>query len=1065
MSESAQPAESWFRPVRRFLIATATSALLCLFAWSRVPRSLHGRIDIVGYPTFQNFAFEPSFAAYRLVVYAFPILALALYSVLAWRGPLRRPLRSAPAVPVLLRVEHAPESGARKGLAILRLLLPTVVVALAASSRNMHPNARITVLGVVAGVAYLLVVLGAATMMNRFLGYSLVPRLRGFRPCLAIVNAVAGAFVSFVGLWFVSRHTFVATRDGSSVRYWPWLSWWVAALGLVVVLAWMVRRLRAANSAHDIERGVLAIVVTGVLVFIVLSKLPGQVERFEGFDDAQNLVGAELLLHGSFPWRDFLFIHGIYVDGLRSNVGFAVFQNSIWGSEAGIGVLLAPLSWIALVWLAVWRSRTNLWPVVVVAAFALSGQVGVLDGRDFAVPFALMLLGEAIIRVRWTWSAAFTTFLFAEAVIVPETVFLVAACFITLVAADLVHRDPSRSRWTSFPRTGMSIVAGVALSALWAAYLALNHSLHAFIDYYLIFGPGHAASGAIPPPAFTSRVSSRISTTDYIGFGIGIAVVLLTFWMATWRIRGRHAWTPGAWALVAAALLSAFYGEKAVARFDGGHVQEVLAASMPMLVLAVAEMLLNADRWARAALQRVRTRQAAKRVAPGLRFLAVVRSPVSIIAALAMVVGFPASIQMLRDAPGNEHVRVDSTLIASRVGYASAGAIDADAIADLRTVLDTYAGPNGTVFDMTNSLGYFYYLLGRSAGTRFVHVSMAIPESAQDLLIGELKKSRPPLVALDSANIGFARWDGPEPEVRHFVVAQYVLDGYTPLVRTHGILIMLRRDLAAGAPAMPRLRVAPRTSDLYFAEPACDWGYVGNFLQSTPVGTTVRLMVRDAGRHRVVHLVGWAIDPVTRHPAQRVLVATGSSVRAVLKVGLARTDVAAIFGKSALKSGFVHDVSVPIGAGPVTLFGVGTNGVAHLLGSQALPRGLGAELSMPDGTRLSLGTAGGGWVDGAINSLANLRTVVLPTGIDLDRFQLATFRASSDLGRASLTLSDTSTPPLERQIRADSLPQSRRALSIRVGACLQWHGYRGRSLYLIQSGGAPVTEIDLSGVK
>ncbi len=62
----------------------------------------------------------------------------------------------------------------------------------------------------------------------------------------------------------------------------------------------------------------------------------------------------------------------------------------------------------------------------------------------------------------------------------------------------------------------------------------------------------------------------------------------------------------------------------------------------------------------------------------------------------------------------------------ARVGYAAPGEIDAGLLRDLDTAIRAYAGDDGPVFDMTNSLGYLYYLLNRVPGTRFIHIVLAM---------------------------------------------------------------------------------------------------------------------------------------------------------------------------------------------------------------------------------------------------------------------------------------------------------------------------------------------------
>jgi hypothetical protein len=49
-------------------------------------------------------------------------------------------------------------------------------------------------------------------------------------------------------------------------------------------------------------------------------------------------------------------------------------------------------------------------------------------------------------------------------------------------------------------------------------------------------------------------------------------------------------------------------------------------------------------------------------------------------------------------------------------------------------------------------------------------------------------------------------------------------------------------------------------------------------------------------------------------------------------------------------------------------------------------------------------------------------------------------------------------------IAAATLPEPDRDFTIRVGSCLQWHGFDAtKPLYILQDGGVPVTSVRLSG--
>ena len=91
-----------------------------------------------------------------------------------------------------------------------------------------------------------------------------------------------------------------------------------------------------------------------------------------------------------------------------------------------------------------------------------------------------------------------------------------------------------------------------------------------------------------------------------------------------------------------------------------------------------------------------------------------------------------------------------------------------------------------------------------------------------------------------------------------------------------------------------------------------------------------------------------------------------------------------------------------------------------------------------------------------------------PSSISLPSYQLVTFGAAEPIGTSQLTLSDGDALPTSTQgadITAGTLPVTHSRLPVRVGSCLQWHGYRGHTLYLAQTGGAPITSLTLSNVK
>ena len=203
---------------------------------------------------------------------------------------------------------------------------------------------------------------------------------------------------------------------------------------------------------------------------------------------------------------------------------------------------------------------------------------------------------------------------------------------------------------------------------------------------------------------------------------------------------------------------------------------------------------------------------------------------------------------------------------------------------------------------MTNSPGYIYYLLDRRPASQFVHVSMAITPYSQQLLIDSLRRSRPPVVVFDSAGIGLPVWDGIVNNVRHYDVSQYLLSNYQPIVRTHGVLLMLRNDLMASRPALPQLIVPPLSTDLYFSGPACVWGSIPSFLSSPVSGASVEISVTPREPLVATTITGWAV--AAGAPAPRLVLASGRKVLAAVSPSIQRPDLVGRVGKYALYSGF-----------------------------------------------------------------------------------------------------------------------------------------------------------------
>ena len=1034
-----------WRSVARFLIAVSVSAVLCALLARFTTPGLPGSTDIVGYPTFVNFNFEPQLWNYRLIVYALPFFTIVGYVLLARFGPLRShsPRPAKRTIELVEPVPTAPPTPDQASWATLaRILLPAAVVVVACSARTGH----IDLLAVAAGVLYVALVAVVAEAATR--------RTDGQRwQILSAVNGLGGAIAAVLSLWFVSAHTVVQTATGNQT--WPWLAWWVPVLGVVGIVLWAARQLRGGRGARDVELTLLTVVVGAIAVFLAMSVLPGQVTHFQGFDDAAEMAGASVVARGYLPWRDVLFVHGVFPDVLTGSLGRSIFGDSIWGVFAVHTVILVPLFWVSTYLFAVWVSRRSPWFLALTFLWATSFVRPLLNSERFSrpswellwserfigLPVALIVLGETLRRRSPAWAAGLTLLLFVEDILVPETLFVAGPALACVVAADLVHRRPGQTLWTGLRLTRWCIGTGLVAMAAWAAFLAAFRALGPFIDYYVVFGPGHNLAGTLP--------LTGVGPTEWGMLAIDVGFVLLTVWAVAVKVANRADWEARDWVAVAAAAFMALYVEKALGRFDPVHIWQVFAAGLPLVLLWSSRLC--------AWVGRLLVAWWNGRDATLIRFARPVTAVLVPVLAIGVVFAGP-----LRKVNAQHYlVGVDEASY-GRLGYAAPGAVDTGLLRDLDTAIRAYAGADGPVFDMTNSLGYLYFVLGRLPGTRFIHVLMAMPEYAQRLLIKELQATRPPVVIYDADSIGMPTWDLVTNDVRHYAVSEYVLRGWTPVLRTHGVLVMARNDLAASRP-VPVLTTPPQTTNLYFSGPTCDWGATPNYLPVPDSDRATTLQVRPAIRRMLVYYyAGWAIDPVTHRPASMVLIADGDRVVGTVTPWINRPELAQQQRQPTSLSGFQYDGALDPAAHP-SAYLIGEDGQAHPLGGSSA--GSVAALRMPDGSQVRVAPTAGGELEVHSADVYTVGELQMPGGTDLRDYDLATLSSAGGLGGAAVTLTDQ---PGNRyhDISARWLDKAGSRLTLRVGSCPQWYGYdASKPLYVMQSGGPPVTSVTLSDIR
>ena len=169
------------------------------------------------------------------------------------------------------------------------------------------------------------------------------------------------------------------------------------------------------------------------------------------------------------------------------------------GVEGRLTLVWVPLLWVGYYLLLVWAApRRWVLQLAFIAAVPWANDWIPISVRWFAVGFVFLLLGSAIRRGTRQSTVALTVVLFVGAILVPEMSFQVIAVAAVLVICDLTEREAGTSRWTALGRTRVFAVTGIALTLAWVVFLTMMGALVDWIEYYLVFGSGHSATGTLP---------------------------------------------------------------------------------------------------------------------------------------------------------------------------------------------------------------------------------------------------------------------------------------------------------------------------------------------------------------------------------------------------------------------------------------------------------------------------------------------------------------------------------------------------------------------------------------
>jgi hypothetical protein len=1028
------------RRVARVALAVGFAATLSYVVVQLLPDRLDVTTDIVGYPTHSNFNVYRHFHVYYSVVFLFPVVAFATFWLLGRLIPDGKSVPNVDASVVPSTVAPADEIG------IAQLLLTGSVYGVAAAVVIGVAVPSWAVVLTVASVYAVVVVAFGASRSGPLPHLSLPGRI-------AAANAFVASLSTFA-LYAVASSTRVIIGSTGEVRAYQWLPLWVALIATAAigfVFASRVARAATTSDARRAEREALLLVAAPVILFLSLSGLPGAVGRLDMFHDGEWLVPVKLIFEdGFFPWRDLFFIHGLIEDVVRPGLGFVALEQSVWGGVAGMVLLGSPLYWVSMYFLNAYLFRRNLPFLVLTTALLATGITGGAHFRVILLPLLLLLLAALIAKATPWRAASFALALVVLAITTPEMSYAVLACGGVVLFYELVHRRKSIALVENFARSIWSVGAGLVLVLGWMGFLATQGSADDFIYYYKTFAPDHALTGGIPVrwlgPEFAWAV------------GLPIALILLALLYVVIRRHRLIELDRDDWVMASVAVLLLLYYPKFLSRADG-HIYHVYAVAVPLFFYVAYRVCTSVD----AAIMRLNPESALSTAG---------RHPVTMALACAVLL-LPLTSPATRLA-GIERRFAPTVAEAPwlrEIGFATPAAFDRRVFADLAGFFGAFLRPGDLVFDFSNEPALSFYLLQLSPSTRYYHVSMAIRSDTQRDLIEQLGRQQPRVVIFHNDRFGLPSWDGVPNMVRHYLVSEYLLDNYRPLVWLHGHLLMVRADEQIPPNVLTFVSGVTTSSrdDLEFRAGPCNWGYAPNFVRLQPGADSLAGAIELAARPgRSVLLRGWAADPAASRPAKEVVAVLNGMVIQRTTPSVDRPDVAAALKTESLRASG-YQMAVPfVGTDEsqrIKVFAVSWDGAATelLYGAAAksdvdpIPSSL---LSIVDDGRDAIpvrARGAVGWVDSSTAS-SNLVAVELPPGARTNDFRWVEIEGAAPFGDSAITLSDDF-GELSHAITFKTLDRAEDRYRVSVASCIQWHGYRSRTLYLTST--TPISVVRL----
>jgi hypothetical protein len=673
-----------------------------------------------------------------------------------------------------------------------------------------------------------------------------------------------------------------------------------AELGLV----YFIYRLWQQNvSVHFAKQQAISYFIIPALIFLLTASLQGTFILGDDFHTGEKLAPLTLGLKGALPWRDFLFVHGIWDDFLKLFLGAKLWELSLRAGLEAHGLLFSPLYWISLylLFLKVFKDSYLKALLGLVISYAL-----VPDPFRFPLyPFVLIFLYQAFVSSRKIWFSLFCLSAVVQIFISPEFGLMAFGLGCAIIANDIFQY---RSDVKKFQRT--LVCAITSLVAVTLTLLAFHY--YDLLDGFLItivhFSRKHLETGGIP-----------IQDIGHVVWVVAFPIFFIACvaYMMISRIRLQQSFTPLLYLFFGLANCVTIYFIKYIGRPDG-HIFHTIAVAVPGIALLMVHFIgIGIGQTPR------KFPLLFRRIIYVFILLALMRFGIPGFAATNWIAGVQSNLVNLKS-----RFNVPSASVGGDVWFPGF-AVSAATLSKAKKLQEFFANrlqPEDTVFDFSDSPTLSYAVLQLKPASRFVHVSMAIRIESQKLLIDDLKRNQPKYIIYQSAG-GLNGWDGIPNEVRHYLVAAYINRHYVFDQKLEGALIFRKADIAVNDSVVnspnKSLTTPPELSE-------CRLGYVPNFfMPKEQVNFLPASLSKPLGSRRTIEIKGWVAALTTDSLPEILIVKNGVTLRK-FKPDTVRPDVDKAYGQSFGLTGFSQrfDVETDDGQFDIQLVDQRTNKIS-----------------------------------------------------------------------------------------------------------------------------------------